>query len=282
MVEDYTTAVGVIEARQIARYALKGHAMPSYLSHLAGVQVDILPMPRGGVRYLLVCPICHQRATRLYGRYHAGYRRMAHACRKCWGLRYQSQYAGRRIEAHPEYLQRVTRRQIERTPREPRGYLPVPARRQMARHRHAIRMYRYERADALCHVRTVRHMERRGIAGDLAFIVLLARSISAHNRRWRKILNQVLWPGHHHHAPTLRNLIAHKDTPEWARKVLREALQRAEEGEKEPIDTRKTIKTASETDTKEQLGAIIESDKLEAIRARYAALGQGRRGRRAA
>src|SRR5690242_20266152 len=103
LVEDYAAAVGVIEARQIARYA-QGAAMPAYLDHLAGTQVVMVPMPRGGFRYLLVCPICHERATRLYGRYHPMYRRMAHACRKCWGLRYQSQYAGRRIEAHSDYL----------------------------------------------------------------------------------------------------------------------------------------------------------------------------------
>ena len=37
-------------------------------------------------------------------------------------------------------------RQIEQTPRDSRGYLPVPARRQKERARHILRMSRYERA----------------------------------------------------------------------------------------------------------------------------------------
>jgi hypothetical protein len=77
-------------------------------------------------------------------------------------------------------------------------------------------------------------------------------------------------------------MLASDDTPRWAHTVLQEALERAEKGEKLPKDARKAIKTAAETDTKGRYSAIIEQAQLDALRTRYAALGQGRRARRAA
>jgi hypothetical protein len=152
----------VLDAKAMARY---GHAIEAQL-----VSVN---MPNGGMRWLLVCPCCQTRATRLYGQRVA--RGVAYGCRACRGLQYQSQYAGRRLEAHPDYLKAAMRRQIERTPHEPRGYLPVPARRQKERARHSLRMSRYERAQALLRHRTCHHMKRREIALEIALTTLVAR-----------------------------------------------------------------------------------------------------------
>jgi hypothetical protein len=67
------------------------------------------------------------------------------------------------------------RRQIERTPHEPRGYLPVPARCQKARARHFLRMSRYERVQRLIRQRKYRHIERREIALEIALMTLVTR-----------------------------------------------------------------------------------------------------------
>lgn len=162
LVEEVLRQGYVLDAKAMARY---GHSIEAPL-----VSVN---MPHGGTRWLLVCPCCQTRATRLYGQHVA--RGVAYGCRTCLRLRYQSQYSGRRLEAHPDYLEAVMLRQIEQTPHEPRGYLPVPARCQKARARHILRMSRYERAQTLLRQRTHRHMERREITLELALMTLLAR-----------------------------------------------------------------------------------------------------------
>jgi len=232
LVEDYIKQYGPIEASAIARY---GSAVcPS--GSLVGVQLVSAPMPRGGFRWLIICPRCQKPATRLYERWHPGFRTWIAACRMCWGLRYQSQYAGRRLEAHPEYLQAVVRRQLDREPRS-KGYNPFAAPRRLAQGRsHRRRMVRYQTAAAVYTIRRRRHMMRAELATDLAFRILLVKSEAQQRRRWRKILNQVLWHGH---TDTMRELIALRDTPEWAREVLQSALQRAE-------NDAKTVKLAPE------------------------------------
>lgn len=69
-----------------------------------------LPMPRTrgrdrGVRSLVACPRCGRKVKTLYRPVGADF----WWCRHCWGLRYPSQYQGRRPEAappgHPERLE---------------------------------------------------------------------------------------------------------------------------------------------------------------------------------
>jgi hypothetical protein len=162
LVEEVFQRSYVLDAKAMARY---GHTIEARL-----ISVN---MPNGGVRWLLVCPCCQTRAARLYGQRVA--RGVSYGCRTCLGLCYQSQYAGRRLEAHPDYLEAAMRRQIERVPHDPRGYLPVPARRQKERARHILRMSHYERAQRLIHQRTYRHTERREIALEISLMTLVAR-----------------------------------------------------------------------------------------------------------
>ncbi len=60
----------------------------------------LVPMPRGGFRALALCPTCDRWCTHLYSFSMMGPDR----CRHCWGLRYPSQYQGRRPEATRERL----------------------------------------------------------------------------------------------------------------------------------------------------------------------------------
>jgi hypothetical protein len=262
----------VLDAKSMARY---GHVIEARLVSVS--------MPNGGVRWLLVCPCCQTRATRLYGQRVA--RRVSYGCRSCWGLAYQSQYAGRRLEAHPDYLQAALRRQIERTPRDVGATPTAPERRHAAMRTHARRMRRYEQASNLQHVRKVRHLERRELAFQLAMLILLARSEAEERRRWRKLLQRILWTRRPIHEPTLRCLFTMNDTPAWARGLLAEALkeaqQRAKHGGQTTVhdrrEARKALTVALETASEGPLASIIEQARLEALRARYAALGQGRR-----
>lgn len=60
-----------------------------------------VPMPRGGARCLIACPWCKRWVIRLY--YLPGLPDMP-LCRHCAGLKYPSQYQGRRPEASKERL----------------------------------------------------------------------------------------------------------------------------------------------------------------------------------
>jgi len=62
-----------------------------------------VPMPNGGARELVRCPWCHDWRARLYLSFVWG-------CRHCLGLRYRSQYEGRRLEADPARVERYERR----------------------------------------------------------------------------------------------------------------------------------------------------------------------------
>lgn len=58
-----------------------------------------IPMPRGGVRYVMPCPSCGKHRTAVY-RFSWGL-----ACRECLGMRYRSQYEGRRVESTSDRIQ---------------------------------------------------------------------------------------------------------------------------------------------------------------------------------
>lgn len=57
-------------------------------------------MPHGGVRYLYRCPLCLSWRQHLYNMVACSF-----LCRRCLGLRYRSQYIGRRVDASKERLQ---------------------------------------------------------------------------------------------------------------------------------------------------------------------------------
>ena len=276
LIEDFlrSTACDLLDAKTVARY---GGALGAICEHVA------VPMPRGGVRHLLVCPRCQGSTQWLYGVDHPAYRCIIYACRACWGLRYQSQYTGRRLEAHPDYLQAKQRRQIANTPRDVSADLDAAPRRLAAVRTHQRRMIRYTAAQALRATRTYRYLERRELAQDLALCILLARSEAEQRRKWRKIINQVLW---HHNAETMRALLADDATPDWVCQVfvaaLKEANKTPETSEEQRIDGRKAIKTALESDEKAQFEALIAEARMAQLRTAYAALGQVRKAKRAA
>jgi hypothetical protein len=57
-------------------------------------------MPHGGVRYLYRCPLCSCWRRHLFNM-----AALVFVCRRCLGLRYKSQYIGRRVDASRERLQ---------------------------------------------------------------------------------------------------------------------------------------------------------------------------------
>jgi hypothetical protein len=58
-----------------------------------------VPMPHGGVRYLYRCPLCLSWRQHLYNMVACSF-----LCRRCLGLRYRSQYIGRRVDASKERI----------------------------------------------------------------------------------------------------------------------------------------------------------------------------------
>jgi hypothetical protein len=114
-----------------------------------------VPMPHGGVRWLLQCPQCHRHITRLY----QAHATALYACRQCLGLRYWSQYEGRRPEAEESRLERLAAQAAEssQTAAEQRR------RRRIADARRVLE----QRRD--------RYLERRKVAFTLALLLLLAR-----------------------------------------------------------------------------------------------------------
>ncbi|HEU5343155.1 MAG TPA: hypothetical protein VFU60_02315 [Ktedonobacterales bacterium] len=279
LIEDFlqTSACDLLDAKTVARY---GGALGAICEQVA------VPMPRGGVRHLLICPRCQGRTQWLYGVDHPMFRRVVYGCRVCWGLRYQSQYAGRRLEAHPDYLQAKLRRQIAHTPRDVSLQLDASPRRLAAMRTHQRRMRRYTAAQERVSAQTYRYLERRDLALNLALCVLLARGEAEHRREWRKIINRVLW---HQNTETMRDLLAKDSTPDWVCQVFVTALKAANQAReahettaKQRADVRKAVETALETDEKAQFEALIEAARMEQLRAQYAALSQARKAKRAA
>ena len=76
-----------------------------------------VPMPHGGERYLFRCPLCSNWRLHLYNMAACVF-----VCRRCLGLRYKSQYIGRRVDASKERLQeaRVALERAEATLRQQR------------------------------------------------------------------------------------------------------------------------------------------------------------------
>jgi hypothetical protein len=59
-----------------------------------------VPMPHGGERYLFRCPLCSCWRLHLYNMAACVF-----VCRRCLGLRYKSQYIGRRLDASRERIE---------------------------------------------------------------------------------------------------------------------------------------------------------------------------------
>jgi hypothetical protein len=78
--------------------ALDAWGMPVYSRGLAP-RTKPVPMPHGGYRYLFRCQQCDSWRAHLYNMLANVF-----VCRVCLGLRYRSQYAGRRVDASQERL----------------------------------------------------------------------------------------------------------------------------------------------------------------------------------
>lgn len=70
-------------------------------------KVRAIPMPHGGVRYLYRCNLCASWRARLFNPWATVF-----VCRKCMGLRYRSQYIGRRLAADKKRCE-AARRALE-------------------------------------------------------------------------------------------------------------------------------------------------------------------------
>lgn len=237
----------------------------------AGYELVTVRMPRGGVRHLIVCPRCSTRSAKLYERYHHFLGRWEIACRRCWGLRYRSQYDGRCPEAHPEYLSRAEHRERGMTPRSSSYGSPHAINRWRTRQR---RLVRYAALRAILDARRRRDLERRELAFDIGLAVLLARDEAERTRRWRRTVNQVLW---HHHEPTMRALIAMPETPEWVQSVLAEALKQPQSDTPSQRNAAQLVKDALDRDKTARSATIITREELDDLRAQYAALRLARR-----
>ena len=203
------------------------------------------------------------RSTRLFECFHGFLGRWETACRRCWGLRYRSQYEGRRPEAHPEYLSRAEHRERER-PHRDRSVTPFSASYGSPRAVNSWRVYqrRLARYDALRAILDARHrldLARRELAFDIGLAVLLARDEAARTREWRRTVNQVLW---HHHEPTMRVLVAMPETPEWAQSVLAEALKQPQSDTPSPRNAAQLVKDALDRDKTARSATIITPGRI--------------------
>jgi hypothetical protein len=122
------------------------HVIPYHAYWFSPCWTD--PMPKGGVRYKTPCPRCGSMRRTLYGFRLSG----DCACRACQGLRYPSQYQGRRPEAARDRLAALARSAV-------RSRSPEAAERRWAR---------LEAADAT-YWRRERAYRRRMSAGIVAF-----------------------------------------------------------------------------------------------------------------
>jgi len=250
----------VLTANAVARYvfhdAAYGIALQSIIPHISLIP---LPMPHGGRRWVIVCPCCQGRATRLYGRYTPNDRNARYACRACWGMRYRSQYDGRRPEASEDRISALVTSagQARRTAT------------------YARRMARVVACGDLVDRRVHRYIERRECAYTIALATLLAREVNRENRQWaRRILPAVLRCD----AQTRRQCADMKDTPAWVKQVLEASLAPQNDAQ-----THQNQPHCAENDGENvPMCAILEPIELDDLRARYAALGLPRRRAKAA
>lgn len=89
-VEDAETGAGAAPARSARELA----TLPD--TQALGLRFAEIAMPRSGVRLVVACPDCGRRCARLYQGCSPFW---GWVCRKCAGLVYWRQYAGRRAEA---------------------------------------------------------------------------------------------------------------------------------------------------------------------------------------
>lgn len=234
-----------------AGIAVAAHTAPRWLPRRA------VPMPHGGVRMLLACPCCRRWATQLYALTWLARQDVSprYACRRCLGLRYQSQYQGRRPEAH-----RSARQHLAATARTART--AATRERRQRRYLAAVDTHckRAERGDA-----------RRDTAYLLAAAVLLAREVNRENRQWaRRILPAVL------REPNLdarRQIAEHPDTPAWARQAILASLPAVSV----PLSDTKQAETRMKRAAKRDIAALVSEERIAEMRAKYAAMGQPRR-----
>jgi hypothetical protein len=134
-----------------------------------------VPMPHGGVRWLLECPRCQRHVSRLYYRAdlwdsapfnHCGWR--PGLCRTCWGFRYASQYTGRRPEAAKERVEALRRAAVA-------THDPKTRRR---------RLERVRKLNALRIVRIMRYNGRKTEAFILGAVPALIRFDARIQRSW--------------------------------------------------------------------------------------------------
>jgi hypothetical protein len=110
-----------------------------------------VPMPHGGVRYLYRCPLCSSWRQHLYNM-----AALSFLCRRCLGLRYRSQYIGRRVDASKERIEEarvileraeaaIRQQRKKEAARRERRAVSARVRRQQATWR--ARRARFERAE---------------------------------------------------------------------------------------------------------------------------------------
>jgi hypothetical protein len=213
-----------------------------------------IQMPRGGVRTLLGCPICEKWAVKLYNLdwIFPPFCSQGYACRDCAGLRYRSQYQGRRPEATFGRIQQL-------------AIAAQGTKSERARNR---RNRRCLTASALFCRRRDNHEVRRKLAYAITIAVLLTREINRDNRLWaRRILPAAL-----RGTPELRRQIAdHPDTPAWARTHLLASLDH-DDVEHSTSDRY----TAAWSEDSTSSGLPISAELINDFRIRYHELGQPR------
>lgn len=177
--------------RQLVVY--RARALPDRIARRVAV-----PMPHGATRWFAICPCCGRRAASLYAfdfRMPVGWPAL---CRTCLGLRYRSQYQGRRPEAAPERL----------------DALRASAARARAPRTQARREERLAMASRVRRTRDHRHVVRRELAFDLAGTVLLSRARRRERTSWARIVHGAL-----RESPERRAEIAAL-APAWAAEAL--------------------------------------------------------------
>lgn len=148
-------------------HAYSAREVPPWIARTVAV-----PMPRGGgVRWLAVCPRCARRVAHLY---HLPFvwQEWDYLCRVCWGLRYTSQYHGRRPEASTARLDAL-RASAQRAHQ--------PATRAWRRARYRVARDRWR-------MHQDRHRSRRTLAFTLTLTILLRREVAREDRAWERIL----------------------------------------------------------------------------------------------
>jgi hypothetical protein len=244
-----------------------------------GARRIAVPMPHGGVRWLLECPRCGQHVNRLYYRPDlrddpAFKQWRSGLCHTCWGFRYRSQYQGRRPEAARERVEALC--QTARASRD-----PETCRRRLQR-ADAVETLRIERA--------MRHDARKSQAFTLALLPALLRCNARIRRTWLQVARAALRQPEDRRARTAREFAlssarysAKGDTlsatcAAWAATTLLATLGDAHSlAIPAPAEPQEPLAVPGEPG-----GLIITREHLDELRAQYDALKQPRQRRKAA